>query len=220
MHPFIFDFNGTLFPDANIHREAWKRFMARYGFLITDEIFDRRMYGPSNPVILRSFFGDLTDEQVDSLSAEKEVVYRQIVLDDPSLRALAPGAPEMLDMLKARGVPCAIATASIWDNVRFYMDTLGMRRWFDFEHVFYDTGDLPGKPDPAIYRLTMERLGYAPEDTTVVEDSLSGIHAAHGAGVGRIIAIDTTLGPQALTEIQYVDEIIHDFHGFERFIDG
>ena len=43
MHPFIFDFNGTLFPDANIHREAWKRFMARYGFCITDEIFDRRI---------------------------------------------------------------------------------------------------------------------------------------------------------------------------------
>ena len=221
MRNFIFDFNGTLFLDAEIHREAWKRFMARHGQPITDELFYRYMYGPANGEILRRFFGDgLTDDEVRALSEEKEALYRQIVLADPALRRLAPGAGEMLDGLKARGVPCAIATASILDNVMFYLDDLGVRRWFDEAHIFYDTDGLPGKPDPAIYRLAMNRLGFVPEETTVVEDSRSGIQSAAGAGVGRIIAIDTTLGPQVLAGMPQVDAVIHDFYGFERFIEA
>ncbi|MBB3231755.1 HAD family hydrolase [Halomonas stenophila] len=42
------------------------------------------------------------------------------------------------------------------------------------------------KPDPAVYRLAAERLGCAPGDCLVVEDSVSGVTAAHGAGMAVI----------------------------------
>ena len=220
MRAFIFDFNGTLFQDADIHRVAWKRFMLRHGRPITDEEFYTHMYGPGNDEILRQFLGKgLSDAEVNVLSEEKESVYREIVLSDPALQTLAPGAPGMLDMLTARGIPCAVATASIRANVDFYLDTLGLDRWFDLSRMYYMTGEFPGKPDPAIYRLAMEGLGVQPKDTTVVEDSLSGIRAAVAAGVGRVIAIDTTMGPEALLRVSGVDAIIHDFYGFERFLE-
>lgn len=219
MLSFIFDFNGTLYPDKEIHRIAWKRFMADHGIAITDEDYDKYMYGPANDVIVRRFLGDdLPLEDVRRLSGAKEAIYRQIALDDPALQSLTPGTDEMLDMLKARCIPHAIATASMPENVDFYFETLGIGRWFDRAHVFFDEADLPGKPDPAIYRLAMQRLGYDPKDVTVVEDSLSGIQSAHGAGVGRIIAIDTTLGPEALSHVPEVNAIVHDFHGFEKFV--
>lgn len=218
MQSFIFDFNGTLFLDAEIHRAAWKRFMAERGRSITDEDFDRYMYGPTNTVIFRHFFPGISDDEIVRLAGEKEAVYRRIVLDDPALKPLAPGAPEMLDMLAERGIPCAIATASIRANVDFYLNDLGLDRWFDIGRIFYDTGDIPGKPDPAIYRLAMDQMGFRPEETTIVEDSLTGIQSACGAGAGRIIAIDTTVGPDALLRMPEVDEVIHDFHGFERFV--
>lgn len=218
MRAFIFDFNGTLYLDAEIHRMAWKRFMAEHGRPITDEDFDRYMYGPANPVILRRFFPELSNNEVQRCSAEKEAVYRQIVMDNPKLKALAPGVPEMLDMLRSRGIPYAIATASIRENVDFYLAELGLDRWFDIDRIFHDQDGLPGKPDPAIYRLAMERMAFKPEDTTVVEDSLTGIQSARGAGAGRIIAIDTTLGPDALVRMPEVSAVIHDFYGFERFI--
>ncbi len=220
MQSFIFDFNGTLFQDTEIHRQAWKRFMARYGFHITDETFDRYMCGPTNRVILGRFFGDiLTENEYTRLSAEKEAVYRDIVLADPALQTLTPGAPQMLDMLAKRGIPCAIATASIRENVDFYMDVLHVRRWFDRDHIFFDAGGLPGKPDPAIYRLAMKKLGFTCEQTVVVEDSMAGIQSATGAGIRRIIAIDTTLGPGAFGDIPNVVAVIHDFYDFERFIE-
>ena len=52
----------------------------------------------------------------------------------------------------------------------------------------------------------------------VVEDAMAGIQSAIGAGVRSIIAIDTTLGPDAFRGIPEVVAVIHDFHGFERFI--
>jgi len=219
MDSYIFDFNGTLFLDSEIHRVVWKRFLADRGHPITDEEFDKYVYGPGNDVIFRHFFGNsLTPEEVAALSEEKEAAYRAFVLNDPSLQSLTPGAEEMLDMLKARKVPCAVATASIRSNVDFYMKDLGLERWFDYDHMFYMNGDIPGKPDPALYLLTMERLGYDPRRTTVVEDSMTGILAAEAAGVGRIIAIDTTMGPDALARVRQVDAVVHDFHGFERFL--
>lgn len=220
MLSFIFDFNGTLFLDLPMHRIAWNRFMARRGIEVTDEMFYKYMFGPTNDFILRRILSpDLTDAEIEAMSKEKEALYREVVLNDPALRRLAPGAPEMLDMLKARGVPCAIATGSIRDNVDFYMNALRIDRWFDYDHIFYDEGALPGKPDPAIYLQAMDKLGYMPESTVVVEDAASGIRSAAAAGVRDIIAIDTTLGREALERMPEVSAIIHDYYGFERFVE-
>lgn len=216
MRKYIFDFNGTLFQDTLMHRQAWRIFMARRGIDLKDDQFYRYMCGPPNDAILRRFLGDgLTREEIVRLAREKEELYRDIVRSDPALQALTPGAPELLDDLKARGVPFAIATGSSKDNVDFYMQTLRIDRWFDYDHIFYAEEKLPGKPDPAVYRLTMEKLGYAPGEVTVVEDALLGIQSAVGAGIGRIIAIDTTLGPDAFRDIPQVVSVIHDFHNFD-----
>jgi beta-phosphoglucomutase-like phosphatase (HAD superfamily) len=123
----------------------------------------------------------------------------------------------MFDTMKKRAIPCGVATASIRANVDFYMETLGLNRWFDYDHIFYMTGDFPGKPDPAIYLTAMQSLGYRPEDTVVVEDSLPGMRSALSAGVSGIIAVGDTVSPDALAQIPNVLARIQDFYGFERF---
>ena len=150
--------------------------------------------------------------------AEHFLKVRDIVLADPARKALAPGVVEMLDLLKARGVPCGVATASIRANVVFYMEALGLNRWFDFDHIFYMTGEFPGKPDPSIYRVAMRRMGYRPQDTVVVEDSLPGMRSALGAGVGGIIVVGDTVVPTALNDFPNILARIGDFYGFERFL--
>lgn len=221
MRSFIFDFNGTLFRDTEYHRTAWKRFMASHGIVISDDDFSQKMNGPGNDIILRRFFGEgSTDAEIEALSEEKECIYRDIVLADPARQALAPGVVEMFDRMMDRNIPCAVATASIRANVDFYMNVLGLRRWFDYDHIFYMSGEFPGKPDPAIYRVAMQRLGYRPEDTVVVEDSLPGMRSALGAGAGHIIAIGDTVGDDALAQFPNILARIHDFFGFEAFFDA
>ena len=202
-----------------MHFSAWREFFRLKGAPFTEENFYKYMCGPPNSAILRRFIDpDLTDEQVDALSEEKEHIYREIILNDPGLQALTPGADEMLDMLRSRGVPHAIATGAEKGNVDFYMDVLKIGRWFDYDHIFCAHKGLPGKPDPAIYRLTMEKLGYDPDETVVVEDALAGVRAAVGAGVKTVVAIDTTLGADAFADIPEVVAVVHDFHGFNRFL--
>lgn len=219
MRAFIFDFNGTLFQDTPMHKAAWSAFFRRHGVTFSDEDFYKYMCGPPNTAILRQFIDpDLTDAQIAELSEEKERLYRQIILDDQKLQTLTPGADAMLDALKARDIPHAIATGADKANMDFYMKVLGVGRWFDYDHIFCAHRGMPGKPDPAIYRTAMQRLGYDPDKTVVVEDALAGIHSAVSAGVKSIIAIDTTLGAAAFKAIPEVVAVIHDFSGFEAFI--
>lgn len=46
------------------------------------------------------------------------------------------------------------------------------------------------KPDPAIYRLVVERLGLDPADTLVVEDSRNGLLAATGASLTCVVTVN------------------------------
>lgn len=219
MKSCIFDFNGTLYQDTPMHKAAWKAFFQRMNVPFTDEGFYKYMCGPPNSDILRRFIDPkLTDAQVAALSEEKEHIYRRIILDDPVLQTLTPGAAEMLDYMKAEGIPHAIATGAEKGNMDFYMKVLGIGRWFDWDHISCAHRGLPGKPDPAIYRVTMEKLGYDPAETVVVEDALAGIRSAVGAGVKTVVAIDTTLGADAFADIPEVVAVIHDFHGFRAFV--
>ena len=219
MKNYIFDFNGTLYQDTPMHHMAWQAFFQRHGATFTDENFYKYMCGPPNSAILRQFIDpDLTDDEADALSEEKEAIYREIILNDPALQFLTPGAEAMLNDLAERGVPHAIATGAIRSNVEFYMKVLGIGRWFDWGHIFCAQKGLPGKPDPAIYRLTMEKLGYDPAGTVVVEDGIAGVRSAVGAGIKHIVAIDTTLGAGAFRDIPEVDVIVHDFVDFASFL--
>lgn len=220
MKNIIFDFNGTLFLDSPIHLKSWGLFFERRGLPYSDELFYTKMCGPTNSTILRTMIDpSLTDAEADILSEEKEQIYRDIVKADPAMQALTPGAAEMLDNLKALGAKYAIATGSTKSNVDFYMETLGIDRWFDYDHIFYDEIGLPGKPDPAIYLGAMKKLGFTPADTIVVEDAMPGVQSAVGAGIETIIAMDTTLGPHAFDAFSQVKAVIHDFYGFERFLE-
>lgn len=196
-------------------------FCERYGLPYSRDLFYRTMYGPANQVILAEIMPQITsDAERDALSEEKEDIYRDIIIGDPTLQILTAGAPEVLDRLTAMGVPYAIATGSIRSNCEFYMDVLGLDRWFDFDRIFCSDGTLPGKPDPAPYREAMRHLGYAPEDTIVVEDSPAGIQSAVGAGIDTIIALHAEPDGGAYAHIPQVRGVIRDFYGLMPYIDA
>ena len=65
--------------------------------------------------------------------------------------------------------------------------------------MFVTAGDVErGKPDPEGYLLAARRLGVAPADCVVVEDSPPGVAAGKAAGM-RVVALLTTYPAVALT---------------------
>jgi len=55
------------------------------------------------------------------------------------------------------------------------------------------------KPFPDIYLMGAERLGVDPKDCLVVEDAVSGIQAAHAAGMDAV-GVPTTFSKEELQE--------------------
>lgn len=220
MKAVLFDFNGTLYNDTRLHVEAWRNFFRkRFNLDLTSEEVQRRCIGPSNVDIFKDFSGGrLSAEEVARYSAEKEEEYRAAARSNPDNLRLMEGAPEMFDDLTARGIPFALATASPIENVEFYLQDLGLKKWFTLDRIVYEEGKLASKPDPAFYNEAARRLGLTPQDCVVVEDSKTGIQAAINAHAGKIVAIDRTAPREWLESRPEIDVIIHDFRGFERFI--
>lgn len=213
----LFDFNGTLFNDTRFHVAAWKNLIKkRFDLDLPDDEVRRVFVGPNNTAILRDILKVSDPALVLQYEREKEEAYREAAGKEPDL---IPGVCEMFDGLVARGFPFCVATASPYENVRFYLDDLGLSRWMTIDKIVYEDGNRPGKPDPAFYIEAARRIGLTPEDCMIVEDSVTGIAAARNARAGRIVVIDTTTPKSLLAEQTDLHAVIHDFRNFEQFIE-
>ena len=216
----IFDFNGTLFWDSKKHLEAWREYSKKLrGHAFSDEEMQKYMFGRTNEDIIKYLIGRQPEKElVLKCQNEKEAIYRDMCAKDPENFKLAKGAEEFLDYLCKNEIPHTIATMSEEINVKFFIKSFGLEKWFDINKIVYDDGNIKGKPEPDIYLKAAKNLGLKPEDCIVVEDALSGIESAYRAGIGRIVAIESMETRELYSKIQAVDDIIADFDDFDRNI--
>ncbi len=220
MKGIIFDFNGTLYWDSQLHYDAWREYSALLREKpFTDEEMREKMFGHTNSDIIEYLIGKKpSQEMVDKYGKEKEAVYRKRCLLTPEKFKLAPGAIELLDYLKANNIPRAIATMSEWDNVEFYIKEFHLENWFDLDNIVYSDGTIPGKPAPDIFLIAAKKLGLKPEECVVVEDAIAGINSAKNAGIGKIIAIASLEPVEFYKGIEGVSQVIRTFDEFPRSI--
>lgn len=218
MKGIIFDFNGTMFMDSDLHEAAWLYLLQKYSEKeLTEEDILKNLHGKTNDVILRNFISkDLTDEEVQKLSDEKEAFYRKSVLESSNHKDFTKGLRDVLDYLKANDIPMTIASASPKINMDFYFDYLNLGNWFDYDQMVCHTGSFPGKPAPDIFLIAAEKIGVEPENCLVIEDSYSGLQAAHNAKIGTIVAIDPDGKNRAVLEAEGLakDGVIENFTTF------
>ncbi len=185
----IFDFNGTLFWDTPLHNQAWDMFLAGQKKALTDEE-KRNLHGKNNQQIFRYLFGEgLTDAEIAAYVAMKEGHYQQLCLQNPM--SLAPGAIDFLDFLQMQGIPFTIATASGKENVDFYFEHLKLARWFNYDRVVYNNGEVRSKPDPQIFELAIDQIGRKPTEVLILEDSVFGIQAAERANPRKVLIVNS-----------------------------
>lgn len=206
----IFDFNGVLWLDTAFQEEAWRHFAAqRLGISLTSEDMAVQVHGRNNQHTLEYLMGvKLEIDEVRQLSEQKERLYRDLCLAQGDNFKLSPGAEGLLDRLALYEIPCTIATASGKENMDFFFEHLHLDRWFAHEQIVYDDGSRPGKPAPDIYLQAAKKLDLKPRECVVVEDSISGIQAAHSAGIGHIIAVGAVNQQTWLSGLDGVDQVV------------
>jgi beta-phosphoglucomutase len=119
--------------------------------------------------------------------------------------------PHMVDLLRiARETTCrtALATMSRRSDTMHVIRALNISQWLDLVLTAEDV-EHP-KPDPEIYLLAAEKLGVAPEECLVLEDSVNGIQAAHAAGASVVaIATSFTSAGQHLSGVVGGIQVVH-----------
>lgn len=208
----LFDFNGTLFFDSQMHIEAFRQCFAERGRPIpTDGEIAGRMFGRTNERIYReNFDADGSAEEIRRFGEEKERLYREFCLSRPERMHLVPGAVELLDLLKARKIPFALATGSPWENIEFYRANLPFDRWFTKDNIQWGDGICPGKPAPDIYLRAAEKIGLSASECAVFEDGESGMTSAAAAHAGALVALYEAGMPSPLAGGLSADLILHD----------
>ncbi len=154
---------------------------------------------------IRSGYG--LSDTVDELVAELIGRMTKLV---PTQVVPRPGAPELLDYLLARGIPCAIASSSPMPIIDAVVTSQGWDRFFQ-THVCGD--DVThGKPAPDIYLEAARRIGIAPEACLALEDSPNGSRAAVAAGMVTIAVPDLSHTSHAAFEAitPYVFDSLHE----------
>lgn len=173
----IFDMDGVIIDSHPAHREAWRLFLLTLGRVVSDDELDFVLDGRKRGEILRHFLGDLSEDEAQKFGNLKDEYFRKAFLQVKPL----PGVVELVRQLRIAGIATAVATSGSGSRTRHTLDHLKLADEIDV----VVTGDdvTLGKPDPSIYLLASERLKVKPSCSLAVEDAVSGIRAARGAGL-------------------------------------
>jgi beta-phosphoglucomutase len=187
MKGFIFDLDGTMLDNIPFHMEAFSTFLSRHGLPPLTEETKARMDGKRNRDVFPIVCGrPLPDEESERYADEKERLYREV-----SKGRLAPrrGLLRLLDRLEQLRLPAAVATSAPAENIRHTLSELGLAE----RMRLIARGDevKNGKPAPDVFLLAAARIGVAPEQCVVFEDSPSGLVGARAAGM-TCVAVGST----------------------------
>jgi HAD superfamily hydrolase (TIGR01509 family) len=181
----VFDMDGTLLDTEMVFKQIVWDVSTELGFEMTDGIH-HAMVGSSHETTNRllveaygvSFPYTIFDEKCRVLMKQKmsEVV------------PVKAGVHELLAELKARRIPAAVATSSRAPHALGHLGGAGILSMF--EAVVTRDDVINPKPHPEPYLLAASRLGIDPLLCIAVEDSHTGVRAAHAAGMQTIMVPD------------------------------
>ncbi|HUO59038.1 MAG TPA: HAD family phosphatase [Candidatus Acidoferrales bacterium] len=176
---YLFDCDGTIVDSMPLHYAAWTAALGEWGCAFDEELFYAWGGKPAAEII-----SELNDVQrlnmpVTEVAKRKERLYFDLL---PRLKPV----PEVLEHIKAQEgkIPFAVVSGSRRDSVTASLRTLGL---FDKFETIICAGDYENsKPHPEPFLLAAEKLGVAPEDCLVFEDTELGIQAATAAGMASV----------------------------------
>lgn len=205
----IFDLDGTLVDSEPLYLAAEQRLLAELGVENFDAEAKRPYIGMSTRAILAGLAAEYGFTEPVDLLAERSVLY-YLELVRTQLQVF-PLMVDFLRLLAADGVPLALASGSTPEVIETVLDVTGLAGFFEF---WLSADQVPhGKPEPDLFLYSARRLGFAPGECVVVEDSWPGREAARRAGM-RCVFVP---GPSGQVRHEPTDEELVFANGAASF---
>ncbi len=185
----VLDIDGTLLDSTYHHTIAWQRALRRYGYDVPCARIHRQI-GLGGDRLVAAAAGDeaelLHGNEIRS-AWEKE--YDEM-LEEPDL---LPGARELLDALRDRGVHVVLASSAIPRHAERAFRLLDAEHSVDAATTADDADE--SKPDPELLEAAIARVRGA--SSVLVGDSVWDVEAARRAGIPTISVLSGGV-PEAL----------------------
>ena len=187
----VFDFNGTLSDDEPLLCELFMHLFAEHGRPMSAQEYFDQLAGLSDPEIVKTWLGE-DHPDVEAVIGERVRRYREAAADGSTVHEHVREAVRYA----AERAPLAICSGAARDEIEPVVEAAGIAGCF----IAIVTSDdvVHGKPDPEGYVKALALLGVGPAQAVVFEDTEAGVASARAAGVGRVLAVRTTLDAHRL----------------------
>ena len=173
----IFDCDGVLVDSEIIGIRIEVDLLRPAGFEISAERMTERFAGMSWKDILTIIEHESGLRLMDALLDKTEVEL------DERLPMEVQATRGTLEVLEGLSYPHCVCSNTKMPRLEAMLAKVGFKQFFG-SNIFSakELGEGRSKPKPDIFLYGAERMGFAPSDTVVVEDSVHGVQAAHAAG--------------------------------------
>jgi HAD superfamily hydrolase (TIGR01509 family) len=208
----VFDLDGVLWDGEPIYHEAFNIVLRPYGYVVTPDDYSH-IIGNSVEAAWEWVFQrfGITESPGPFYQAYDEAVLELLAQPVEPL----PGVRELLREISSRGVPMALASASLRQWVDATLRGIGLADQFV---TTVAAGEVPhAKPAPDLYLKAADNLGVDAKLCVAVEDTRTGIRAAKAAGM---YAVQSRAASTALPPIDEADAVIVAYGEFDLGLFG
>ena len=206
----IFDFDGVITDSEVLHLRAFNKVLARYNIEIKEEVYYKEYLGFTDLDCFKSVADKnklgLNSEQIKNLIKQKNKIFEELAATEATI---FKGVPMFLQMLKDNGVPMAICSGAVLEEIALILEQSGLGHFF--AEIVAGDQVTKGKPDPEGFLLALERLNkgnqnpIAVNECVIIEDSHWGLEAGNTAGM-HTVGITNTYNPGQLSMAEKIVE--------------
>lgn len=182
----VFDLDGVIFDSERTMYGIWCELAGPHGLVGMEEAYPR-LIGTNramNRKVMEDAFGDAIN--FDEYFAEARGVFDSRY--GGGKIPVKKGAVLLLEALKQAGVKTALASSTATAIVTRELEENKLAQYFDA--IIGGDAVTRSKPAPDIFLAACERIGAEPAKSVCIEDSYSGIEAAHAALMRPIMVPD------------------------------
>ena len=199
----LFDMDGVLIESEFLMRASAIHALAQYGIPAKHEDF-REFTGMGED----KFVGGVAEKYGHTYTFDmKEKAYDYFGEHVKEMAYVPPGVKEMLLALHEKGLVMAVCSAADLRKVRYNIQAIGVDESI-FSALVTGSDVERKKPFPDIYLKGAQLIGMDPRDC-LVEDAVSGIKAAHAAGMDAV-GVPTTFSKEELIERVHPEYLLNE----------